>query len=160
RLYDVGHQSGTDFLVMEFLEGESLADRLTRSKDRPLPLQETLTVAIEVAEALDAAHCAGIVHRDLKPGNIILTAAGAKLVDCGLAKQGLALPLTPLGADRAASPSLTAPPTVTSPLTLIGSIVGTLQYMSPEQVARLGCSDTRWRRIPPGRAAAVIINAV
>jgi eukaryotic-like serine/threonine-protein kinase len=132
RLYDVGHQSSTDFLVMEFLDGESLADRLTRSRGRPLPLQETIAVAIQIAEALDAAHRAGIIHRDLKPGNVILTAAGAKLVDFGLAKQGLSFSLT--SADGHASPSLTSPPTVTSPLTLIGSIVGTLQYMAPEQL--------------------------
>jgi Tol biopolymer transport system component len=130
-LYDVGHQDGSDFLVMEFLDGESLADRLARSKGGPLPLQEAMAIAIQVADALDAAHRAGVVHRDLKPGNIILTAAGAKLVDFGLAKHGLTLPQATGPTGRT---SLTAPPTVTSPLTIIGSIVGTLQYMSPEQL--------------------------
>jgi eukaryotic-like serine/threonine-protein kinase len=81
-LYDVGSQDGTDYLVMEFLEGETLAERLRRGA---LPLKETLKVGMEVSEALDVAHRAGITHRDLKPGNIMLTKAGVKLMDFGLA---------------------------------------------------------------------------
>src|ERR1700674_1768593 len=81
-LYDVGQQDGTAFLVMELLDGETLADRLTKGA---LPPAQALTIAIEVASALDAAHRAGIVHRDLKPGNVMLTKSGAKLLDFGLA---------------------------------------------------------------------------
>ena len=83
HLYDIGSQEGTDFLVMEFLDGETLAERLRRVA---VPLNELLKVGIEIAEALEVAHRAGIVHRDLKPGNIILTKSGAKLMDFGLAK--------------------------------------------------------------------------
>jgi serine/threonine protein kinase len=82
-LYDVGHQDGIDFLVMEHLDGENLAQRL---KKGPLPLDQALRYAVEVASALDHAHRHGIVHRDLKPGNIMLTKAGAKVLDFGLAK--------------------------------------------------------------------------
>ncbi len=82
-LYDVGDQDGTAFLVMQFLDGETLADRLTKGA---LPIEQALRMAIEIASALDRAHRAGIVHRDLKPGNIMLTKAGAKLLDFGLAK--------------------------------------------------------------------------
>ncbi len=82
-LYDVGHQDGTDFLVMEYLEGETLAARLVKG---PLPLDQVLKYAIEIADALDKAHRKGITHRDLKPGNIMLTKSGAKLLDFGLAK--------------------------------------------------------------------------
>ena len=82
-LFDIGHQDGTDFLVMEYVEGETLAQRLTKG---PLPLDQTLKYAIEIADALDKAHRKGITHRDLKPGNIMLTKSGAKLLDFGLAK--------------------------------------------------------------------------
>ena len=82
-LYDVGHQDGTDFLVMEYLEGETLADRLKKGR---LPLEQVLQYAIQITDALDAAHSHGVIHRDLKPGNIILTKSGAKLLDFGLAK--------------------------------------------------------------------------
>ncbi len=81
-LYDIGHQDGVDYLVMEHLEGETLAARLARG---PLPLDQTLKYGIEIADALDKAHRAGIVHRDLKPANIMLTKSGAKLLDFGLA---------------------------------------------------------------------------
>jgi eukaryotic-like serine/threonine-protein kinase len=135
-LHDVGHDSasGTDFLVMEFLEGESLADRLRKG---PLPLKEQLDIAIQVADALAAAHGAGIVHRDLKPGNVMLTKSGAKLLDFGLAK-----PLSAMATNSSVSsaPSFTAAQTLSgpspmiSPLTTHGAMVGTIQYMSPEQI--------------------------
>src|SRR5712691_11448965 len=117
-LYDVGHQDGTDFLVMEYLEGETLADRL---KKGALPLDQALKTAIEIASALDKAHRAGITHRDLKPGNVMLTKAGAKLLDFGLAKS------TPVMAGTAASMLPTTPPTLTAQ----GTILGTFQYMAP-----------------------------
>src|SRR6266851_3819141 len=82
-LHDVGHQDGTDYLVMEFLEGETLADRLRKG---PLPLQQVLKYGIEIGAGLEKAHRTGVVHRDLKPGNIMLTKSGAKLMDFGLAK--------------------------------------------------------------------------
>ena len=135
-LHDIGHDdaSGTDFLVMEYLEGESLADRLRKG---PLPLKEESDIAIQVADALAAAHGAGIVHRDLKPGNVMLTKSGAKLLDFGLAK-----PLTAMATSSSVSsaPSFTAartlsgPSPMVSPLTTHGTMVGTIQYMSPEQI--------------------------
>ncbi len=131
-LHDVGHQDGTDFLVMEYLEGETLADRLRRN---PLPLKETLKVGMEVCEALDIAHRAGIIHRDLKPGNIMLTKSGVKLMDFGLAKTALA---GRVGGNSTA-PLLSAAKTLSgpspiSPLTTAGEMLGTIQYMSPEQI--------------------------
>ncbi|HEY3838011.1 MAG TPA: protein kinase [Bryobacteraceae bacterium] len=131
HLYDIGSQDGVDYLVMEFLDGETLADRLRRG---PLPFPELLKIGIEVAEALEIAHRAGIVHRDLKPGNIMLAKAGTKLMDFGLAK-----PAAPGAAGSGSAPLLSAArtmsgPTPVSPLTTAGSIVGTIQYMSPEQI--------------------------
>ena len=120
-LYDVGHHDHTDFLVMEYLEGETLAARLAKG---PLPMSQALTFASEIADALASAHRFGIVHRDLKPGNILLTKAGAKLLDFGLAK-----PTTPFAADGG-SPALTTPPSLTAQ----GTIMGTIQYMAPEQL--------------------------
>jgi serine/threonine protein kinase len=120
-LYDIGHQDGTDYLVMEYLEGETLAERL---KKGPLPLTQALQYAIEIADALDKAHRRGVTHRDLKPGNIMLTKSGTKLLDFGLAK---------LRASPAAS-SLSQLPTANDSLTAQGTIVGTLQYMAPEQL--------------------------
>jgi len=122
-IHDIGSQEGTDFLVMEYLEGETLAERLMKG---PLPLDEALGHAVEIADALDKAHRQGIVHRDLKPGNIMLTRTGTKLLDFGLAK------LRPVGPPG--SVAVSAAPTVASPLTGAGSIVGTLQYMAPEQL--------------------------
>ena len=120
-VYDVGSQDGTDYLVMECIEGESLADRLAKG---PLPTEQVLRIGAEIADALDKAHRSGVVHRDLKPGNIMLTKNGAKLLDFGLAKPAVA----PTGAATVTdvSPS--------SPVTEQGTIVGTFQYMSPEQV--------------------------
>jgi eukaryotic-like serine/threonine-protein kinase len=128
-LYDVGQQDGVDYLVMEFLEGETLADRLERG---PLPLHVALNCTMEIADALDKAHKQGVVHRDLKPGNIMLTKMGMKLMDFGLAK---AAPFasSPLEAATAAE-RLTAMATRTKPLTAEGSILGTFEYMAPEQL--------------------------
>jgi Tol biopolymer transport system component/tRNA A-37 threonylcarbamoyl transferase component Bud32 len=120
-LHDVGHQDGIDFLVMEFLEGETLAGRIARGA---LPLEQILTIATEIADALDKAHRQGVVHRDLKPGNVMLTKAGAKLMDFGLAKTNA--PTSSLLSSVAVTQS--------SPVTAAGTIVGTFQYMSPEQL--------------------------
>ncbi|HTK94427.1 MAG TPA: serine/threonine-protein kinase, partial [Terriglobales bacterium] len=89
-LFDVGHQSGVDFLVMEYLEGETLDKRLEKG---PLPLDELLKIAVQIADALERSHKQGIVHRDLKPANIMLTKGGAKLMDFGLAKGSESAPL-------------------------------------------------------------------
>jgi len=120
-LYDVGREAETDYLVMEYLEGQSLADRLAKG---PLPLEQSLRCGIEIADALDKAHRQGIVHRDLKPANVMLTRSGVKLLDFGLAK-----------AMEPAAPSagVTALPT-RADLTQEGTILGTLQYMAPEQL--------------------------
>jgi predicted Ser/Thr protein kinase len=121
-LYDTGHQDDIDFLVMEYIEGETLAQRLQKGS---LPIQQVLQYAIEISDALDKAHRKGITHRDLKPGNIMLTKSGTKLLDFGLAKlKQEAAPATP-------DSQL---PTMNDPLTAQGTIVGTLQYMAPEQV--------------------------
>jgi eukaryotic-like serine/threonine-protein kinase len=126
QLYDVGHQDGIDFLVMEFLEGETLAERLARG---PLPTEQLLKIGSEVCDGLERAHRTGVVHRDLKPANIMLTKSGAKLMDFGLAKA--------VEAAEPPSGSLTQAlnlPTSAAPLTQAGVVVGTFQYMSPEQV--------------------------
>ncbi|MDQ5857795.1 MAG: protein kinase, partial [Acidobacteriota bacterium] len=121
-LYDVGHQDGVDYLVMEYLEGETLAERLLNG---PLPLNQVLRYGVEIADALDKAHGQGIVHRDLKPGNVMLTKSGVKLLDFGLAKAILA---------PSSSPALTSLPTMGRALTQAGTILGTFQYMAPEQL--------------------------
>jgi serine/threonine protein kinase/Tol biopolymer transport system component len=122
-LHDIGKQDGIDFLVMEYLEGETLAQRLQKGA---LPLEQVLQFAIEISDALDKAHRKGVTHRDLKPGNIMLTKTGTKLLDFGLAK--LKQEATP------ANVSLSDLPTANDPLTAQGTILGTLQYMAPEQV--------------------------
>jgi eukaryotic-like serine/threonine-protein kinase len=132
HLYDIGSQDGTDYLVMEFLEGETLAERLHKG---PLPVSEILRIGIAVAEALAVAHRQGIVHRDLKPGNIMLTKGGAKLMDFGLAKSAAG----GLGSAASHAPLLSAARTMSqaspvSPLTTAGTMIGTIQYMSPEQI--------------------------
>jgi Tol biopolymer transport system component len=120
-LHDIGEQDGTLYLVMELVEGESLASRLDRGA---LPMREVLLYGAQIAEALDRAHRAGIVHRDLKPGNVMITRSGVKLLDFGLAKS----------AARSAPVSDGTTIVNEKPLTAEGTIVGTIQYMSPEQL--------------------------
>lgn len=130
-LHDIGSQEGIDFLVMECLEGETLASRLTRG---PLPLEQAMRAGTEIADALQKAHRAGLCHRDLKPANVMLTKGGAKLMDFGLAK-----PVGTVGVEGraplfSAAATLTSPSPQVSPITTAGTIVGTMQYMSPEQI--------------------------
>ena len=120
-LYDVGQDNGIDYLVMEYIEGETLAKRLIRG---PLPLEQALKFGTQIADALEKAHRSGIIHRDVKPGNIVLTSMGIKLLDFGLARP---------------APALTTSNTLTAasseyPITEQGTVIGTFQYMSPEQV--------------------------
>jgi Tol biopolymer transport system component len=122
-LHDIGQQDGIDYLVMEYLEGETLAQRLLKGS---LPLEQALQYAIEISDALDKAHRKGVTHRDLKPGNIMLTKTGTKLLDFGLAK--LKQEAAP------ANLQLSDLPTANDLLTAKGTIVGTLQYMAPEQL--------------------------
>jgi Tol biopolymer transport system component len=168
-LYDVGREDATDYLVMELLDGETLAARLARG---PLPFSEVLKIGIQITAALDRAHRAGVVHRDLKPGNVMLTKSGAKLMDFGLARAtgiaNLAGSSSGLGADSGESPTLA------EPLTAQGTIVGTLQYLAPEQLegreadARsdlwaLGCvlyEMTTGRRAFVGASTASLIAAI
>jgi len=121
-LHDVGHQDGVDFLVMELVEGETLERRLVKG---PLPPEQTIRFAAQIADALAKAHKRGITHRDLKPSNIMLTKSGTKLMDFGLAKEAGPSPLA------TALTEMTAEPTK---LTAEGAIVGTFQYMAPEQL--------------------------
>ncbi len=122
-LYDVGEEAGSHLLVMELVEGESLAERLQRG---PLPLEQVVRYGAEVAEALECAHRQGIVHRDLKPGNVMLTRTGAKLLDFGLAWSSAEASLVAGPEEEATEPK---------PLTAVGTVLGTYQYMSPEQLA-------------------------
>ena len=168
-LYDVGHQDGIDYLVMELVDGETLAHRLERGS---LPPADVLQYGIEISDALDRAHQSGIVHRDLKPGNIMLTKSGAKLMDFGLARAtGLA---DPKGRSGLTMEQLTQSPTVAAPLTAEGTILGTFQYMAPEQLegkesdARsdlwaLGCvlyEMASGKRAFAGRSQASLIAAI
>jgi serine/threonine protein kinase/WD40 repeat protein len=124
-LYDVGNQDGVEFLVMEYLEGETLSERLLKG---PLVFDQVQRYGVEIADALDKAHRQGIVHRDLKPGNVMITKSGVKLLDFGLAKA-----IAPAG--RTSGASLTALPTQAgTDLTAEGTILGTFQYMAPEQL--------------------------
>ncbi len=174
-LYDVGRDGDRDFLVMELMVGELLADRLARG---PLPLAEALKCGVQIADALDRAHRAGVVHRDLKPGNVMLTRSGAKLMDFGLAR--VTAPTGPLGpiASSSGKGSTVAvsphSPVAAQPLTAEGTIVGTIQYMAPEQLegreadARsdlwsLGCvlfEMTTGRRAFAGATQASLIGAI
>ncbi len=140
-LYDIGAQGDTDFLVMEYLEGQTLADRLQKG---PLPTDQLLKIATEIAQALEKAHQRGIIHRDLKPANIMLTQAGAKLMDFGLAKPKLPNASQDLGTFTPSTPTmnLASLTSAASPLTQKGSIVGTFQYMAPE-VLQGADSDAR-----------------
>ena len=122
-LHDIGHQDGTDYLVMECVEGETLARRLEKG---PLPLDQSLQCGMQIAAALDRAHRSGVVHRDLKPANIMLTKSGVKLLDFGLAK--------PVSETFASGQTLSISPATNRPLTAEGAIIGTMQYMSPEQL--------------------------
>ncbi|HET6348823.1 MAG TPA: serine/threonine-protein kinase, partial [Candidatus Krumholzibacteria bacterium] len=125
-LFDVGREGDTDYLVMELVEGETLAQRLEKGA---LPTADVLRLGTEISDALDRAHRAGVIHRDLKPGNIMLTRSGAKLMDFGLARAtGMA------GPTGSGVTALTQSPTMAAPLTAEGTIVGTFQYMAPEQL--------------------------
>jgi len=162
RLYDVGSQDGADYLVMECLEGETLADRLARG---PLSLEEVLRYGAEIADAMDKAHQQGVIHRDLKPGNIMLTKSGAKVLDFGLAKQAQV---------GTASASVLTAMTAGKPLTVEGTIVGTYQYMAPEQIEgaeadtrsdifALGCvlyEMSTGKRAFPGKTQASVIASI
>ena len=164
-LHDIGRDGDTDYLVMELVEGESLADRLTRGA---LPVADVLRIGAQVADALDRAHRAGVIHRDLKPGNVMLGKSGAKLMDFGLARAA------GLNDGGAKALSMTQSPTMARPLTAEGSLVGTFQYMAPEQlegkeadarsdVWALGCvlyEMSTGKRAFEGASAASLISAI
>jgi eukaryotic-like serine/threonine-protein kinase len=167
-LHDVGHEDGTAYLVMELVEGETLAARLTKGA---LPTADVLRIGIQIADALERAHRAGVIHRDLKPGNIMLTRSGAKLMDFGLSRaSGLAGP----GGTSGLSGAMTQSPTVAAPLTAEGTIIGTFQYMAPEQLEgreadercdiwALGCvlyEMATGRRAFEGRSQASLITSI
>ncbi len=153
-LYDVGEHAGTAFLVMELLDGGTLADRLTKSA---LPPAQALTIAIEVASALDAAHRAGIVHRDLKPGNVMLTKAGAKLLDFGLAKTSAPDAPTARGGSWAEDGTIVFTPTTANGVWRVPAAGGT-----PERLTTLAQGETthRWpQALPGGRAVLYTVSA-
>jgi len=122
-LHDIGNHDGLDYLVMEYIEGETLEQRLLKG---PIPPAHALTYGHQIADALDKAHRHGIIHRDLKPGNIMLTKSGAKLLDFGLAKLQEEASLV--------AAALTEMTVEAKRLTTEGMLVGTFQYMSPEQL--------------------------
>ncbi len=168
-LHDIGREGNIDYLVMELVDGETLAQRLAKGA---LPVAEVLRIGAQIADALDRAHRAGIVHRDLKPGNVMLTKTGTKLMDFGLARAtGLAGPGDGSSLTMAA---LSQSPTIAAPLTAEGTIVGTFQYMAPEQLdgreadARsdlwsLGCvlyEMATGRRAFEGKSQASLISAI
>ncbi len=168
-LFDIGVENGVDYLVMELIEGDTLAERLTRG---PLPPADLLRFGAQIADALDRAHRAGVVHRDLKPGNVMLTRSGAKLMDFGLSRiVGLA---GQAGGSGHSLSALAHSPTMAQPLTAEGTLLGTFQYMSPEQLegreadARsdiwaLGCvlyEMATGRRAFEGRSQASLIAAI
>jgi eukaryotic-like serine/threonine-protein kinase len=170
-LHDVGREGDTDYLVMELVDGETLAQRLTRGA---LPMAEVLRIGGQIADALDRAHRAGVVHRDLKPGNVMLTRSGAKLMDFGLAR-ATGMVAAPGSSSRQPSGSmLSQSPTMAQPLTAEGTIIGTFQYMAPEQLegkeadARsdlwaLGCvlyEMATGKRAFEGRSQASLIGAI
>src|SRR5215831_12173105 len=160
-VHDVGREGDTDFLVMELIEGETLAHRLERG---PLPMADVLRLGGQIADALDRAHRAGVVHRDLKPGNVMLTRLGAKLMDFGLARES----------DGAGPAGAALTVTKSQPLTAEGSIVGTFQYMAPERlegkdadqrsdVWALGCvlyEMATGKRAFEGKSQASLISAI
>ncbi len=168
-LFDVGREGDIDYLVMELVEGDTLAARLTRGA---LPTPELLRIGAQIADALDRAHRAGVVHRDLKPGNIMLTRSGAKLMDFGLARATAGG--GPVSASGVTMAALTQTAPGASPLTAEGTLVGTFQYMAPEQLeggdadARsdiwaLGCvlyEMATGRRAFDGRSQASLIAAI
>ena len=162
-VHDVGHEGDDFYLVMELIEGESLAERVARG---PLPITDVLRFGVQIADALDRAHKAGIIHRDLKPGNVMIARSGAKLLDFGLARSG--------GPAAAAAGSGIHSPTMSRPLTAEGSIVGTFQYMAPEQLEgkesdertdiwALGCvlyEMATGKRAFAGKSQASLISAI
>lgn len=165
-IHDVGHQDGINYLVMEYLEGDTLADRLMKGA---LPLEQVWRLGVEICKGLDRAHRSGVIHRDLKPSNIMLTKSGVKLMDFGLAKTG---PAVNRGSAGVASTTISS--AGSHPITEQGTVVGTFQYMSPEQADGKE-ADTRsdifalgavlyematGRRAFEGRTAASVIAAV
>ncbi len=169
-LFDVGREGDVDYLVMELVDGETLAQRIARSG--ALPPADVLKIGAQIADALDRAHRAGVVHRDLKPGNIMLTKAGAKLMDFGLARATETN--GPVSASGVTMAALTRTAPHASPLTAEGTLVGTFQYMAPEQLeggeadARadlwaLGCvlyEMATGKRAFDGRSQASLIGAI
>jgi serine/threonine protein kinase len=165
-LYDIGREGSTDYLVMELVDGESLAERILRG---PLPTADVLRIGAQIADALDAAHRAGVVHRDLKPSNVMLSRSGAKLMDFGLARGG-----GPMRAGSSPGHALTHAATVAGALTTEGSLIGTFQYMAPEQLEghdadersdlwALGCvlyEMATGRRAFDGPSQASLISAI
>ncbi len=161
-LYDIGRDGDREFLVLEFIPGDTLAARLSQGG---LPLREVLSLGIQIADALATAHELGVVHRDLKPGNLMLTSSGIKLLDFGLSR-----PVTPISGDQ----SLISPETADLPLTTQGAFVGTLPYMAPEQVEgreldgrtdiyALGCvlfEMATGDRLFRGTTSAAILNSI